>query len=119
MTSSDMTKDQARAAVDLAIQALKQEDHQKRLRGILTECQAISDPMAQMQLKMERMLPVVTEILGSAIKHDNPMFAMMQVQAHAMTDPKLSLDVSKLMRALAGDLTALAEFDDEEFEEVE
>ena len=119
MATAEMSREQARTAVDLAMAALKQEKHQLRLRGILAECQAVSDPMAQMQLKMQRMLPVVSEILGDAIKHDNPMLAMMQLQAHTNSDAKLAIDVSKLMRALTGDLSAIDEFQEEEFEEVD
>jgi len=117
MTNGQMTMEEARTAVDLALAALKQEDHQLRLKAILAECAAVSDPMAQMQLKFQKMLPAVSEILGDAFQQKNPMVAMMQVQAHAAADPRLALDVARVLRALGGDVEAVTE--EEEFEEVE
>ena len=112
-----MTVDEAKNIVSLALQALRQEHHQKRLKEVLAECNAIPDPMAQIQLKMQRLLPVVTEILGEAFKQDNFMMALMQVQALAASDSKLAVDVGRIMRAVGGDLTAVGE--EEELEIVE
>ena len=118
MTSStNMSLEQARAAVTAAMGALKQEQHQQKLKQILAECAAVIDPMQQIQLKIQRLLPVVTEILGQAFKEENVMMALMQVQAHASSDPKLAVDVGKIMRAIGGDLSAVTT--EEEFEEVE
>ena len=114
---STMTREQATEAIRLGMNALREEKHQKQLKEVLAECNKVSDPMAQLQLKMQRMIPVVTEILGDAFQHENVMTVLMQVHAFAASDPKLSVDVSKIMRALGGDLSAVTEED--EFEEVE
>ena len=114
---STMTREQATEAVRLGMNALREEKHQQLLKEVLAECNAVTDPMQQMQLKMQRMIPVVTEILGDAFKQENVMTVLMQVHAFAASDPKLSVDVAKIMRALGGDLSAVTEED--EFEEVE
>ena len=114
---SQMTKEQASEAIHLAMSALREEKHQKLLKEVLAECNAVVDPMAQLQLKMQRMIPVVTEILGDAFKQENVMSVLMQVHAIAASDPRMSVDAAKILRALGGDLSAVTEEDD--FEEVE
>ena len=114
-----MTLEEARGAITLAMDALRKPENQKRLKDILEECNKEADPMKQFAFKMGRLLPAVTEVLGSAFKDRNVMAAVMQVQAHAANDPQVAVGVSNLMKALGGDLSALDQNQDEEFEEVE
>ncbi len=114
----EMTLEEAKTAMNLAIEALRQPENQNRLKAILDECNQETDPMKQFTLKMGRLLPAVTEVLGSAFKDKNIMTAVMQVQSHAAKDPQVAIGVSKLMRALGGDLSAVNDTQ-EEFEEVE
>lgn len=113
-----MSIEEARSAVAMALTELRKEDSQKRLRDILKECDAVSDPMQQFQLKMSRLIPAVTEVMGPAFGGKNVMTAVFEIQAHAASDPQIAVAVGKMMKAISGDLSALNEAD-EEFEEVE
>ena len=112
-----MTAEVARKAIELAVSELRKPVNQEKLRTILNECAGVADPMMQFQLKMTKLLPAVTEVVGGAFEGRNVVAAVMEVQGFAASDPKVAVGVAKIMKALGGDLTALDE--DEEFEEVE
>ena len=116
-TTQPLSVEEAKEAVKKAMSALAEPENQKRLRDILDECASIEDPMMQIQVKFARLLPAVTEVLGTAFHGRDVMGTVMQVQSRASQEPELAVNVGKIMRALAGDLTAVEE--EEEFEDVE
>ena len=113
-----LTVNEAKEAVRTALKALGEGENQRKLRDILDECSKIQDPMLQFQTKFARLLPAVQEVLGAAFKGRDVMSTVMQVQALAAREPELAINVGKVMRALAGDLSGIDQAD-EEFVEVE
>ena len=117
MSVTAMTADDARRAVELSLAELRKPASQEKLKAILAECAGIADPMMQFQLKMTKLLPAVTEVLGGAFEGRNVMAAVMEVQSFASKDPQVAVGVGKILKALGGDLSGLEA--EEEFEDVE
>lgn len=123
----DITK--SREIVELAIKHLRQKDNEDALKVILAECDKETEPMRQFQLKMGKLIPKVMEILGgqiqtvlgSSVESSQVMAYVMQIQALAMNDLHLGIQVGKVMKTLSGDFSGLyeEEADEEEAELIE
>ena len=126
--AAQLNLSQAKQAVGLAIESLKQPQNAEELKNILNQCMQQPDPMAQFQMKMTKLIPKVSEILGADIQRvlgvgvepGQVMGYVMQIQALAMTDLALGVQVGKIMKTLGGDFSGLYEEEaEEELEEVE
>ena len=112
----------SREIVELAITQLRQKDNENALKDILAECDKETEPMRQFQLKMSKLIPKVMEILGtqiqtvlgSPVEASQVMGYVMQIQALAMNDLHLGIQVGKVMKTLSGDFSGLYEEDAEE-----
>ena len=123
----DITK--SREIGELAIKHLRQKDNEDALKVILAECDKETEPMRQFQLKMGKLIPKVMEILGgqiqtvlgSSVESSQVMAYVMQIQALAMNDLHLGIQVGKVMKTLSGDFSGLyeEEADEEEAELIE
>lgn len=113
--------------VTLAISELKKPENIDVLKKILDECQREQNPMMQFQLKMQKLIPKVMEILGAQVSavigdpvdSSQVMAYVMQIQTLAMTDVHLGVEVSKIMKTLSGDFSGLDEQDDDPTDEIE
>ena len=114
--------DAAKRIVHLAIEELKKENNTKVLKEILAECEEEPNHMLQFQLKMGKLIPKVMQILGgqvesvigTKVESSQIMMYVMQIQALAMGDIHLGVQVSKVMKTLSGDFSGLYEEDEEE-----
>ncbi|KAF4677671.1 hypothetical protein FOL47_000133 [Perkinsus chesapeaki] len=121
-----LTLEQAREAIDLCISKVKEPENRQRFEDIVTELEKEQDPMIKMQKRMTTLLPAVQEVLGDSIKHfgfdtdsQSIMNGIMQIQSYSLTDPIVANGMTKIMRAMGGDFSAILEEDDDECEEVE
>ena len=123
-----LTLSQAKESVALAIASLKQEGNAATLKQIVEECQQDPNPMVQFQLKMTKLIPKVTSILGediakvtgTKVEQNQVMGFVSQIQQLAATDLPLSVQVGKIVKTLSGDFSGLYEEDSgEELEEIE
>jgi len=106
-----LTKETARALLTQAIDTFKQPDNKERLEGLLKECEGC-DPAQAGMMKMMKLMPVVQEMMGVAMKEhgygpNDLMNVTMQIQAFGPQDPTIAADVAKLMKAVQGDLSEL------------
>jgi hypothetical protein len=115
---SQLTIEEGREAVNLALSALREKENQTRLRAILDECANIADPMAQMQAKFTQLIPAVSAVLGNAFHGRDVMSTVFEVQRLGEKDLDIGLKVSKILKAIGGDLSVLDEALEEEVEEV-
>lgn len=114
---------QAKRIVALAIEELKKTENEIALKEIVKECDMYSDnPMQQFQIKMQKLIPRVMEILGSQIEAvvggkiepQSVMNYVSQIQKIAATDVHLGIQVGKIIQTLSGDFTRLYEEDAED-----
>lgn len=128
MSTGELDVGLAKQIVALAIAELKKEENEKALREILDECEKLGEEnqMAKFQLKMQKLIPKVMEILGAQIaavtgEAQPVMNYVMQIQKVAASDIHLGIQVKKIIQALSGDFSGLYEQDleDEEVEHVD
>jgi len=98
-----LTKESARALLDKALETVKVPANKDKLLGILEECKGDDAGM----MKMMKLLPAVTEMLGPALEGRDPMSAVMEIQAFSAEDASIAEDVGKFMKALQGDISGL------------
>ena len=121
-----LTLSQAKEAVGLAITSLKQEENANTLKQIVNECNKEENPMIQFQMKMTKLIPKVTEILGrdiekvidNTIEQNQVMGFVGQIQLLAQSDISLGVEVGKILKTLGGDFSGLYE-EDEDLEEID
>jgi len=126
--ATTLKPEQANEIVTLAIESLRDAENEAVLKSILDECDQEPDPMKQFQLKFSKLIPKVMEVfgaqiekvLGYSIESGQAMGYIAQVQALAVHDVGLSVQVGKISRALGGDFSGLYEEDDgQEVEEID
>ena len=106
-----LTKESARALLDTALATFKEPANKAELLGIAKECDAMPPEQANM-MKMAKMMPAVQTMMGPALKEagftgDDLMNVSMQIQAFGASDASIAADISKVMKAMQGDLSAL------------
>jgi hypothetical protein len=117
-----LSPEDARKALDKAIEALRQPENISKLKAIIDECNALP-PDQQMMAKMMKLMPEVTNTLGATMKDfgfdpatvpNAVMMGMMQIQMHGTTDPSIAADCAMVMKAVSGNFDDLLNTEEEE-----
>ena len=120
--SAELDAKSARALLDKALAVFKQPENKASLVALVKECDekaaadsslgsgAKSEHHGGGMARMMMLLPAVQQMLGPVLSEygfaaDDLMTVAAQLQSFGMTDPSITADTTKLMRAAQGDLS--------------
>lgn len=90
-----LTKDQAREALDAAIEIFDKPENRSRLKSAIEECgPKLADPLARQMQMTTTLLPLAQGLLAPELRKfgfdsTNFLDGMMQVQFHSLGDPEM------------------------------
>uniref|UniRef100_A0A7S1WPM7 Protein C10 n=1 Tax=Alexandrium catenella TaxID=2925 RepID=A0A7S1WPM7_ALECA len=106
-----LTKDQAKECLTTAVSLFENPENKQKLADIVAECNKVEDPMQQQMLKMTKLIPEASSMLGSELEKygftkDSLMMGMMQVNMLSMGDDEMQAQCKRVMSFLSGNFDA-------------